>query len=94
MVDQEGRDALLGVLSGLTKRHRSALVHITHYNNEAESAQRTLNLSDSPDNADMVETVPVPESSVAVSGVSRAPCWSSSRSDTNTAAARRGPRPR
>ncbi|MCV7353788.1 ATP-binding cassette domain-containing protein [Mycobacterium parmense] len=73
MVDQEGRDALLGVLSGLTKRHRSALVHITHYNNEAESAQRTLNLSDSPDNADMVETVPVPESSVAVSGVSRAP---------------------
>ena len=35
MVDQEGRDALLSVLSGLTKRHRTALVHITHFNNEA-----------------------------------------------------------
>ncbi len=56
MVDQEGRDALLGVLSGLTKRHRTALVHITHYNNEADSADRTIKLSDSPDNTDMVET--------------------------------------
>ena len=56
MVDQQGRDALLGVLSGLTKRHRTALVHITHYNNEAASADRTINLSDSPDNTDMVET--------------------------------------
>ena len=37
MVDQQGRDALLGVLSGLTKRHRTALVHITHYYNEAAS---------------------------------------------------------
>ena len=46
MVDQQGRDALLGVLSGLTERHRTALVHITHYNNEAESADRTINLSD------------------------------------------------
>jgi energy-coupling factor transport system ATP-binding protein len=55
MVDQQGRDALLGVLSGLTKRHRTALVHITHYNNEAESADRTINLSDSPDNTDMIE---------------------------------------
>jgi len=33
MVDQQGRDVLLSVLSGLTKRHRTALVHITHYNN-------------------------------------------------------------
>jgi energy-coupling factor transport system ATP-binding protein len=55
MVDQEGREGLLSVLSGLTKRHRTALVHITHYNNEADSADRTLNLSDSPDNTDMVE---------------------------------------
>ena len=54
MVDQQGRDALLRVLSGLTKRHRTALVHITHYNNEAESADRTINLSDSPDNMGMV----------------------------------------
>ena len=54
MVDQQGRDALLSVLSGLTKRHRTALVHITHYNNEAESADRTIKLSDSPDNTGMV----------------------------------------
>jgi energy-coupling factor transport system ATP-binding protein len=54
MVDQQGRDALLNVLSGLTKRHRTTLVHITHYNNEAESADRTIKLSDSPDNTGMV----------------------------------------
>ena len=65
MVDQQGRDALLGVLSGLTKRHRTALVHITHYNNEADSAERTIDLSDSPDNAAMVETVNPPAPTVA-----------------------------
>src|ERR1700742_2589777 len=53
MVDQQGRDALLGVLAGLTKRHQTALVHITHYNDEAAAADRTINLRDSPDNADM-----------------------------------------
>ncbi len=55
MVDQQGREGLLSVLSGLTKRHRTALVHITHYNNEAESADRTIKLSDSPDNSGMVQ---------------------------------------
>ena len=60
MVDQQGRDALLGVLAGLTKRHRTALMHITHYNNEAASADRTINLSDSPDNTEMVETAQPP----------------------------------
>ncbi len=60
MVDHRGRDALLGILSGLTKRHRTALVHITHYNNEAESADRVINLSDTPDNTDMVETTAAP----------------------------------
>ncbi len=60
MVDQQGRDALLSVLSGLTKRHRTALVHITHYNNEADSADRTINLSDSPDNTGMVEKANAP----------------------------------
>jgi len=60
MVDQQGRDALLGVLSGLTKRHRTALVHITHYNNEADSADRAINLTDSPDNTDMVERTDAP----------------------------------
>ncbi|OBI04881.1 ATP-binding cassette domain-containing protein, partial [Mycobacterium scrofulaceum] len=60
MVDQRGREVLLNVLSGLPKRHRTALVHITHFDNEAASADRTINLSDSPDNTGMVETVPAP----------------------------------
>jgi energy-coupling factor transport system ATP-binding protein len=50
MIDQQGRDALLGVMSGLTKRHRTALVHITHFDDEAASANRTINLSESSDN--------------------------------------------
>ncbi|CAM4299726.1 Energy-coupling factor transporter ATP-binding protein EcfA2 [Mycobacterium basiliense] len=73
MVDQQGRDALLRVLSGLTKRHRTALVHITHYNNEADSADRTLDLSESPDNADMVETVAAPVPAAAVGHGGRRP---------------------
>jgi energy-coupling factor transport system ATP-binding protein len=56
MVDQQGREALLGVLSGLKNRHRTSLIHITHYNNEAESADQTINLSESGDNTGMVET--------------------------------------
>jgi energy-coupling factor transport system ATP-binding protein len=60
MVDQQGREALLKVLAGLTERHRTSLVHITHYNNEAETADRTINLSDSRDNTEMVETVAAP----------------------------------
>lgn len=44
MVDQDGREALMSVLSGLTRRHRTALVHITHYNTEAEAADRTVTL--------------------------------------------------
>ena len=66
MVDQEGREALLGVLSGLKQRHRTALVHITHYNNEAESADSTINLSESGDNTSMVETIPVPVATPAM----------------------------
>jgi energy-coupling factor transport system ATP-binding protein len=62
MVDQQGRDALLGVLSGLTERHRTSLVHITHHDNEAGTADRTINLSDSPDNTEMIETVAAPTS--------------------------------
>ena len=73
MVDQQGRDALLGVLSGLTKRHRTALVHITHYNNEADSADRAINLSDSPDNTDMVETAPAPVATGVVEHQQHAP---------------------
>ncbi|HYX99603.1 MAG TPA: ATP-binding cassette domain-containing protein [Mycobacterium sp.] len=66
MVDQEGRETLLGVLSGLKQRHRTALVHITHYNNEAESADSTINLSESGDNTSMVETIPVPVATPAM----------------------------
>ncbi|WP_414687793.1 ATP-binding cassette domain-containing protein [Mycobacterium sp.] len=60
MVDQKGRDTLLGILSGLTRRHRTALVHITHYGNEAESAGRVINLSNTRDNTEMVETMAAP----------------------------------
>ncbi|WP_082978808.1 ATP-binding cassette domain-containing protein [Mycobacterium sp. 1081908.1] len=76
MVDQQGRDALLRVLSDLPKRHRTALVHITHYNTEAESADRTVDLSDSPDNSVMVETVAPPvatNGAAAVNHSSQAP---------------------
>jgi len=66
MVDQEGREGLLGVLSGLKQRHRTALVHITHYNNEAESADSTINLSESGDNTSMVETIAVPVATPAM----------------------------
>ena len=55
MVDQRGRDALLGVLNGLTERHRMAMVHITHYSSEADMADRTVNLSNSVDNMVMVD---------------------------------------
>ena len=54
MVDQRGRESLLGVLSELTDRHGVGLVHITHYGNEAEIADKTVNLSESQDNMAMV----------------------------------------
>ncbi len=82
MVDQQGRDDLIGVLSGLTERHRTALVQITHYNNEADRADRVINLSDSPDNAavasettktTMVETARAPAPTVVTAPGSRAP---------------------
>jgi energy-coupling factor transport system ATP-binding protein len=57
MVDQQDREALLSVLSGLRHRHRTTLVHITHYNAEADTADRTVNLSDSRDNTDMFDLV-------------------------------------
>ena len=73
MVDQQGRDALLGVLSHLRERHSTALVHITHYNNEADSADRTITLSGSGDNTDMVETTAAPPATAAVGHDSDAP---------------------
>lgn len=64
MVDQAGRDALLDVLSGLTERRDMSLVHITHYNNEAETADRAINLSASADNMEMVGTAAAPAATV------------------------------
>ncbi|WP_137144593.1 ATP-binding cassette domain-containing protein [Mycolicibacterium sp. CR10] len=63
MVDQEGRESLMSVLSGLTRRHRTALVHITHYNDEADAADRTVNLTGNVDNTEMVGTAEAPSSS-------------------------------
>ena len=60
MVDQRGREALLGVLSGLNERHGMTLVQITHYNNEAEVADRVVNLSESLDNTTMVDSTAAP----------------------------------
>src|SRR4029079_424784 len=69
MVDQAGREALMSVLSGLPRRHRTALVHITHYNDEAEAADRTVTRSGNGASADnvagpeMVETAEAPVAS-------------------------------
>ena len=73
MVDPQGRDALIAVLSRLTERHHTALVHITHYNNEAVCADRTLNLSESLDNTAMVGTTAAPAPTVAMGHQSHAP---------------------
>ncbi|MCW2691272.1 MAG: ATPase component of various ABC-type transport system with duplicated ATPase domain [Mycobacterium sp.] len=76
MVDQQGRDSLMAVLSGLTQHHRMSLVHITHYNDEADSADRTINLTGnggSADNTEMVETAEAPRATVPVGHNSNAP---------------------
>lgn len=65
MVDQRGREALLGVLSELTDRHGVGMVHITHYGNEAEIADKTVNLSDSQDNMVMVANASPPSPTVS-----------------------------
>ena len=68
MVDQVGRDALMSVLSGLTQHHRMSLVHITHYNSEAEAADRVINLTGNggaADNTVMVETAAAPAATAA-----------------------------
>ena len=68
MVDQRGREALLGVLSELTDRHGVGLVHITHYGNEAEIADKTVNLSESRDNMVMVANAAPPAPTVSTPG--------------------------
>ena len=73
MVDQRGREALLNVLSGLADRRRMALVHITHYNSEAEIASRTVNLSESADNMVMVAHAAPPTTTVVAAPRAGAP---------------------
>ncbi len=73
MVDQRGREALLAVLSGLTEHHRMALVQITHYNNEADTADRVVNLSESLDNTNMVESAAAPTPTVTAAPSSGVP---------------------
>jgi energy-coupling factor transporter ATP-binding protein EcfA2 len=76
MVDQDGRDALMSVLSGLTQHHRMSLVHITHYNSEADAADRVINLTGNggaADNTAMVETAAAPAATVPVAHHSDTP---------------------
>lgn len=74
MVDQAGRDALMSVLSGLTRHHRTALVHITHYNTEADAADRTVNLTGrGTANTDMVEKATAPTATGTVEQPQGAP---------------------
>jgi len=76
MVDQDGRDGLMSVLSGLTQHHRMSLVHITHYNSEADAAdRRVINLTGNgaADNTEMVETASAPTGTVSAAHHSNAP---------------------
>ncbi|MET0453659.1 MAG: ATP-binding cassette domain-containing protein [Mycobacterium sp.] len=76
MVDQQGREGLIAVLSGLTKKHRMSLVHITHFNDEAESAGRIVDLTGNggtADNVEMVTTAPAPAPTSDAPGQSGSP---------------------
>jgi energy-coupling factor transport system ATP-binding protein len=67
MVDQTGRDTVIDMLSGLTQHHDMALVHITHYDDEARTADRVFNLT-GDDNVGMVTAAPLPAGSPLHSG--------------------------
>ncbi|OBJ72016.1 ATP-binding cassette domain-containing protein [Mycobacterium sp. 1274756.6] len=58
MVDQQGREGLLAVLAGLTERHNTALVHITHFDDEANAADRVIALSPTRDNTGAAPAAP------------------------------------
>ena len=73
MVDRQGREKLLSVLSGLTGRHQTALVHITHYNEEAEYAERAINLGNSSAESDLVQSATAPAPTVAAGAASGVP---------------------
>jgi energy-coupling factor transport system ATP-binding protein len=67
---------LMSVLSGLTQHHRMSLVHITHYNSEADAADRVINLTGNggaADNTEMVETAAAPSATAPVAHHSDAP---------------------
>jgi energy-coupling factor transporter ATP-binding protein EcfA2 len=66
----------MSVLSGLTQHHRMSLVHITHYNDEADAADRAINLTGNggaADNTEMVETAAAPVATVPMGHHSDAP---------------------
>lgn len=67
MVDPQGRQDLLGVLSRLTQQHRMSLVHITHFQSEAAAADREVALRAVNGKATRtaIQTVPVPATSAA-----------------------------
>lgn len=67
MVDPQGRQDLLGVLSRLTQQHRMSLVHITHFQSEAAAADREVALRAVNGKAarTAIQTVPVPATSAA-----------------------------
>ncbi|WP_207551330.1 ABC transporter ATP-binding protein [Mycobacteroides abscessus] len=67
MVDPQGRQDLLGVLSRLTRQHRMSLVHITHFQSEAAAADREVALRAVNGKAarTAIQTVPVPATSAA-----------------------------
>jgi energy-coupling factor transport system ATP-binding protein len=76
MVDQDGREALMSVLSGLNQHHRMSLVHITHYNSEAANADRVINLTGNggaADNTEMVEQAAAPGGTASMTPRSDAP---------------------
>jgi energy-coupling factor transporter ATP-binding protein EcfA2 len=64
MVDLPGRDTLRSMMTGLTHRHDTTLVTITHYNDEAASADQTINLTQHRGHADMVRSAPAPAPTV------------------------------
>lgn len=73
MVDRQGREKLLAVLSGLTQRHQTALVHITHYNDEAEYADRAIKLGDASVESDLVPSATAPAPTVTTDLASDTP---------------------
>ncbi|MET0451605.1 MAG: DUF2232 domain-containing protein [Mycobacterium sp.] len=65
MVDQPGRETLLSTMTGLRQRHDTTLVTITHYDDEAASADRTFHLTGHVNAAEMVRSVAAPPVTVA-----------------------------